>query len=93
MTEMVQPILVTIITASVLGISNIGFKNIKKERSGHTRIEKGMVALLKSQMMSMYNREEFDDENKQVFYEMYAIYTGLGGNGYLRNIKEKIDRK
>ena len=57
--------------------------------------EKGVQALLRSQIISLYNK--YIDKGYMPIYErenlehLYTEYKALGGNGVIEHLKEKLD--
>lgn len=77
-------------------------KKIKKvedkqecQKAKQSAIEKGVQALLRSNIITLYNK--YIDKGHMPIYERenlehsYIEYKALGGNGVIENLKEKLD--
>lgn len=69
--------------------------NSKEHKESHDVLKEGMQKLLKSQVLDIYNRAktkgEIGEHEKDVANELYDVYHIMGGNGYIKEIKDKIN--
>ncbi len=66
----------------------------KKIKSNYTAVENGIVALLRVEIIKIYN-DYIDEESmpiyaKENFFSLYNTYKALGGNGTIDNLKSEV---
>lgn len=69
--------------------------NSMEHKESHEILKEGMQKLLKSQVLDIYNRAKtkgvIGEHEKDVANELYDVYHIMGGNGYMKEIKDKIN--
>lgn len=74
-------------------LSAIG-KKLQKEKSDREALEKGVQALLRDRLISLYEASKHSDGVpiyvKQNFENMYEQYHALGANGVMDSIHEEF---
>ncbi len=74
----------------------IGFisTKLKKNKSKEEAIEKGLVALLRNELVRRYREYETAGEisilDKENFEDMFAQYENLGGNGTMKKMAKDV---
>ena len=78
-----------------LGFGSLIIARIKNMKCRITATEKGVQALLRSQIIALYNK--YTEKGYMPIYErenlehLYIEYKALGGNGVIESLKSKLD--
>ncbi len=80
----------TILTTALVKLAN----QFKKIKSNYSAVENGIVALLRVEIIKIYN-EYVDGKSmpiyaKENFFALYNTYKALGGNGTIENLKNEV---
>lgn len=88
-----QFLFVTVSGILVKQVVSIG-NQFKKIKCNYTAVEHGVIALLRTEMIKIYNRH--CDEKcmpiyaKENFNALYQSYKALGGNGTIDSLHEEV---
>lgn len=89
---MIEIIIKSVITIVVSGFIGLIVKLVKDLATQKIAIQ----SLLRSEMVKVYYRYREDERlpyyTKVAWYEDYEAYTKLGGNSFIRDLKEEIDK-
>ena len=83
-----------ITTSSIGFITTMIRKDRIRHQTDHEMLKIGMTMLLKSQILDIYNRARekghLGEHEKDVACDLFASYEALGGNGYMKQVMDKI---
>lgn len=81
-----------------LVISGVGYliKKFKDHEKCHNLLEKANRDQMRNTLLDIHGKAiKYNDirpHKKEVFYDLFKSYTDLGGNGFVANLKEDIDK-
>ncbi len=82
---------IPLILGTILGFITT---KLKKNKSKEEAIEKGLVALLRNELVRRYREYETAGEisilDKENFEDMFAQYENLGGNGTMKKMAKDV---
>lgn len=99
MTHTIINTAITFVVSSILGYCVSLIKNYKKKLTEKVENEKiqntALQALLKSQLTNIYfvysELKQIPDYAYQNFLDMLKVYEGLGGDGFIHTIAQKME--
>ncbi|PKM69189.1 MAG: hypothetical protein CVU95_00990 [Firmicutes bacterium HGW-Firmicutes-2] len=96
MNELLIGIIGFVITSSIGLLARMIRNDRIRHQQDHEMLKIGMTQLLKSQILDIYNRSiekgHVGEHEKDVANDLYKSYESMGGNGYMKQVMEKIGR-
>ena len=93
---MLHTIAATIIIAVLSLIARVTMKGFKTHEESHDLLKDANLYQIKATILFMYrhtreNNNQISSKELDVFNDLYTVYKKLGGNGFIENIKNKVN--
>lgn len=92
-----NPIITTVILAILGWLGGLSIKGIKKHDVSHQLLKEANLYQIKARLRSIYrvakeHGKKIDEQDYEIFNDLYTVYKKLGGNSFMDGIKLKIDK-
>ena len=91
----IYKIIIPVVVGCIMGVGKVYLGSIKALKLKLKAVENGTQALLRSQIITIYNKyinkEYMPIYERENLEHLYIEYKVLGGNGVIENLMEKLD--